>query len=143
MPQMQCWRRRRCTREGLRGADCRVRYVRFQKTAACTGRNACPGETLSISVSTVPAFEAGIDLANEFDHDIKGGLEMTRAYDHRDLIAAVASKNEVSVEVIERLIDLEGDFQNLHAYGARSNFRSRINAIIDVALQQARVADGR
>ena len=84
-----------------------------------------------------------IDLANEFGRGIDGGVVMARADDHRDLIAAVAAKNEVSVEVIEKLINLETDFQNLHAYGARSNFRSRIDDIVRVALQQARVADSR
>ena len=84
-----------------------------------------------------------IDLANEFGRDIEGGVVMARADDHRDLIAAVAAKNEVSTDVIEKLINLEEDFQNLHAYGTRSNLRSRINDIVEVALQQARVADSR
>ena len=84
-----------------------------------------------------------IDLANQFGRNIKGELEMTRANDHRELIATVAASNEVSVEVIEKLIGLEGDFQNLHAYGARSQFRTRIGEIIDVALHQARMADDR
>ena len=84
-----------------------------------------------------------IDLANEFGRGIEGGIVMTRANEHRDLVAAVAAKNEVSVDVIQKLINLEADFRSLHAYGARSNFRSRINDIVDVALQQARVADDR
>ncbi len=84
-----------------------------------------------------------IELANEFGRNIEGGAVMARADDHRDLIAAVAVKNEVSTDVIEKLINLESDFQNLHAYGARANFRSRIKDIIEVALQQSRVADGR
>ena len=84
-----------------------------------------------------------IDLANEFGRDIEGGVAMARVDDHRDLIAAVAAKNEVSTDVIEKLISLEADFQNLHAYGARSKFRSRIDDIVEVALQQARVADSR
>ena len=84
-----------------------------------------------------------IDLANEFGRGIEGGVVMTRANEHRDLVAAVAAKNEVSVDVLQKLINLEADFPSLHAYGARSNFRSRINDIVDVALQQARVADDR
>lgn len=68
---------------------------------------------------------------------------MAQLSDHRDLIVAVAAKNDVSVDVIEKLINLESDFQNLHAYGARPTFRSRINDIIEVALREARVADGR
>ena len=68
---------------------------------------------------------------------------MAQMSDHRDLIVAVATKHDVSVEVIEKLINLESGFQNLHAYGARSTFRSHINDIIEVALTKARVADGR
>ncbi len=84
-----------------------------------------------------------IDLANEFGRGIEGGAVMSRSEDHRDLISAAAAKNEVSVDAIEKLINLETEFQNLHAYGARSNFRSRIDDIVRVALQQARVADNR
>ena len=81
-----------------------------------------------------------IDLAIEFDRNIEGDLGMTRLDENRDMISAVAAKNEVSADVIEKLINLETDFQNLHVYGARSKFRSRISDIVEVALQQARVA---
>ena len=83
-----------------------------------------------------------IDLANEFGRDIDGGVEMTRIDNHRDLIETIAVKNEVSVDVIEKLISLEADFSNLHKYGARTEFRSRITDIVDVALRQANMTEG-
>ena len=63
---------------------------------------------------------------------------MTRASVQRDLIEKVAENHDVSVEVIEELLALELEFKNLHAYGARSRFRSRIGEIIDKALRDAR-----
>lgn len=68
---------------------------------------------------------------------------MRRGSGTRHLIVTAAAKNEISAEVIEELLDLEDDFKNLHVYGARSRFRSRINEIIEAALQQTRAATGR
>lgn len=83
------------------------------------------------------------DLANQLGRDIDTGLEMRRGNDKRDLIEMVAAKHEISAEVIESLLDLENDFRNLHAYGARPQFRSRIEEIIDAALERTRMdSDG-
>ena len=84
-----------------------------------------------------------IDLANQFGRGIEGGMLMACANDHRSLVAEVAATHEVSVDVIEKLLNLEKDFQNLHAYGARPSFRSRIDDIVRVAIRQADVADFR
>lgn len=82
-----------------------------------------------------------VDLANEFGRKIEGDFPMTLANNYRELIDAVAARNEVSVDVLEKLIDLEADFKNLHTYGARPRFRRRIGEIVDIALKQARIAD--
>ena len=58
---------------------------------------------------------------------------MRRVSEQRELIAAVARKNDVSTEVITKLLELEEEFRNLHVYGVRPRFRSRIGEIVNSA----------
>lgn len=81
-----------------------------------------------------------IELAGEFGRIIEGGGPVKQLKHYRDLIEAVAMRHEVSGEVIGSLLALEADFQNLHAYGARPNLRTRISEIIDKSVKQARGA---
>ena len=60
---------------------------------------------------------------------------MTRPSDQGELIESVATKNDVSADLVVELLKLEKEFNNLHEYGARSRFRARIGEIIDAALR--------
>ena len=82
--------------------------------------------------------QRAIKLASQYDRDIAGGYSLKVKNKYSELIETVASRHDVSTEVIETLINLEADFRNLHIYGARSNLRARINEIINKALNQAR-----
>ena len=79
-------------------------------------------------------------LATEPDDAADEGFEVTHASEKSELIAKVAAENDVSAEVIEKLLSLEEEFKNLHAYGVRPRFRSRIGEIVDRALEREREA---
>ena len=84
--------------------------------------------------------QRAIELASQYEREIAGGCSLIEKNKYSALIERVASRNEVSTDVIDALIKLEAEFHNLHIYGARSNLRARINEIINKSLNQARSA---
>jgi DNA sulfur modification protein DndC len=81
-----------------------------------------------------------IGLAREFDREIEEDGVVTTVEANRDLLEDVAARFEVAPDVLTRLLQLEAEFRNLHAWGARPAFRSRIAEIVDRAVKQAEVA---
>ena len=54
-----------------------------------------------------------------------------------EIIRAVADRNEVSFDLVKKLIALEEDHGNLHGYGARPALKRAVNEIIDAALTES------
>ena len=54
--------------------------------------------------------------------------------DHSDLIRQIAENNEVPVELIRQILELEPEYRNLHAWGARPALRRALAALVDDAL---------
>lgn len=54
--------------------------------------------------------------------------------DHSDLIRRIAEDNAVPVDLIRKILELEPEFRNLHAWGARPALRRALAALIDDAL---------
>ena len=54
--------------------------------------------------------------------------------EHIDLIREIAENNEVPVELIQQVLELEPEFRNLHAWGARPALRRALAALVDDAL---------
>ena len=54
--------------------------------------------------------------------------------EHGDLIRQIAEDNEVPVELIWQILELEPEYRNLHAWGARPALRRALAALVDDAL---------
>ena len=54
--------------------------------------------------------------------------------EHIDLIREIAENNEVPVELIRQVLELEPEYRNLHAWGARPALRRALAALVDDAL---------
>lgn len=54
--------------------------------------------------------------------------------EHSDLIRQIAESNEVPVELIWQILELEPEYRNLHAWGARPALRRALAALVDDAL---------
>ena len=54
--------------------------------------------------------------------------------EHSDLIRQIAENNGVPVELIRRILELEPNYRNLHAWGARPALRRKLAALVDEAL---------
>lgn len=54
--------------------------------------------------------------------------------EHSDLIRQIAESNEVPVELIWQILELEPEYRNLHAWGARPALRRALDALVDDAL---------
>lgn len=51
--------------------------------------------------------------------------------DHPELIEAAAAANGVSADLVWRILRLEPEFRNLHAYGNRPPFRRKLAELVD------------
>ena len=54
--------------------------------------------------------------------------------EHSDLIRQIAESNEVPVELIWQILELEPEYRNLHAWGARPALRRALTALLESAL---------
>ena len=54
--------------------------------------------------------------------------------EHSDLIRQIAESNEVPVELIWQILELEPEYRNLHAWGARPALRRALAALVEDAL---------
>lgn len=54
--------------------------------------------------------------------------------EHGDLIRQIARDNDVPVELIWQILELEPEYRNLHAWGARPALRRALAALVNDAL---------
>ncbi len=54
--------------------------------------------------------------------------------EHSGLIRQIAESNEVPVELIWQILELEPEYRNLHAWGARPALRRALAALVNDAL---------
>jgi DNA sulfur modification protein DndC len=78
-----------------------------------------------------------VDVGAEFGRVMEGPLAMKPLERHRELVEEIAARNEVPAEVLDSLLGLENEFQNLHAWGAKANLKSRISEIVERAIKQS------
>ena len=57
-----------------------------------------------------------------------------RFEEHSDLIRQIADANAVPVDLIRQILELEPNYRNLHAWGARPALRRALAALVDDAL---------
>ncbi|MCO4317812.1 hypothetical protein M8997_011525 [Phyllobacterium sp. 21LDTY02-6] len=57
------------------------------------------------------------------------------------LVARVSAANNVSGSLLEKLLDLEEEFSNLHAWGMRPALRRRIASVVDEELRASGISD--
>ena len=54
--------------------------------------------------------------------------------EHSDLIRKTAEDNAVPVTLVRQILELEPEYRNLHAWGARPALRRALAALVDDAL---------
>lgn len=64
-----------------------------------------------------------------------------RLRDQDQLIRALALKNGVSADLVVRLLALEEEFPNLHAWGVRPELRRRMTALVDSEIESRAFED--
>lgn len=57
-----------------------------------------------------------------------------RFEEHSDLIREIADNNGVPVDLIRQILELEPNYRNLHAWGARPALRRALAALVDRVL---------
>lgn len=67
---------------------------------------------------------------------------MSEFVERDEIIRSVAGQQGVDADLILRLLALEAEHSNLHAYGARSKLRRAAEALIDDAFLEALKAQG-
>lgn len=81
-----------------------------------------------------------IDIARSFGRDIQESAGMQLSDEEQRLIADVAAEFELNEDVIISLLELEHEFPDIHAHGARANLKRRVAKILEQAAQNAKIA---
>ena len=82
-----------------------------------------------------------LTLAKQFGRNVGEDHEMKLTNDELDLISQISARHEVNDELIVRLLKLEEQFPDVHAWGARTNLKRQIARVIEHAAAQAQFAD--
>ena len=56
--------------------------------------------------------------------------------DYSELIHQIAEENEVPVDLIRQILQLEPEYRNLHAWGARPSLRRALADLVNEALPE-------
>lgn len=78
-----------------------------------------------------------IDIARSFGRDVKENAAMQLSNEEQRLIADVAAELELNEDVIISLLELEQEFPDIYAWGARANLKRRVARILEQAAQHA------
>ena len=84
---------------------------------------------------------SAINLARRFGRHIGESPDMKLSPNEVELISKISADHEVNDDVIIRLLQLEDEFPDVHAWGARTNLKRRIALTLEKAAKQAELAD--
>ena len=84
---------------------------------------------------------SAITLARQFGRDVGECADMNLSQNELELISRIAADHEVNDDVIVKLLQLEDEFPDVHAWGARANLKRQIAHTLEQAAKQAELAD--